>query len=125
MNDEYIDVCGVVLPNHPLTNIELVEAAKLLKLEKFRGVFCRDEIPSKTHINECGIISLDDSSGSGTHLTASFKHKSDKVYFVSYGLSPPTQQIYNMVIHPSADISRFISSKSSKTQKTLYMITNK
>ena len=34
-----IDVEGVVLPNKPLTNFELIEAAKKLNIPNFRGVF--------------------------------------------------------------------------------------
>ena len=60
-----IDVEGVVLPNKPLTNFELLDAAKKLNIPNFRGVFLRDELPKKPRRNECGILNLDDSNGEG------------------------------------------------------------
>src|SRR6218665_4017790 len=62
-----IDGCGVVLPNIPLSNIILQETAKRLNINNFRGVFLRDELPERPRANECGILNLDNSSGSGTH----------------------------------------------------------
>ena len=86
-----IDVEGVVLPNKPLTNFELIEAAKKLNIMNFRGFFMRDELPKKPRANECGILNLDDSSGKGTHWSCWIKVAKDKIYFDSYGLPPPTE----------------------------------
>ena len=60
-------VDSVVLPNKPLSNLEIIGAAKKLSLYGFRGVFFRDTLPTKTKVNECGILNLDSSSGDGTH----------------------------------------------------------
>ena len=60
-------VNSVVLPNKPLSNLEIIDAAKKLSLCVFRGVFFRDTLPKKTKLNECGILNLDSSSGDGTH----------------------------------------------------------
>ena len=62
-----ISVNGVVLPNRPLTNLEIVDAVKKLRIPAFRGVFVRDNLPRKPYKNECGILNLDDSLGNGTH----------------------------------------------------------
>ena len=70
-----IDVEGVVLPNKPLTNFELIEAAKKLNIPNFRGVFLRDALPKKPRRNECGILNLDDSNGTGTALVQFFKER--------------------------------------------------
>ena len=86
-----IDVYGIVLPNKPLTNFELLDAAKKLNIPNFRGVFLRDELPKKPRANECGILNLDDSSGRGSHWTCWIKRAKDKIYFDSYGLPPPTE----------------------------------
>ena len=51
-----INVEGIVLPNKPLTNFQLIEAAKKLKIKNFRGVFVRDELPKKPRKKECGIV---------------------------------------------------------------------
>ena len=56
-------VDGVVLPNKPLSNLEIIDAAKKLSLYRFRGIFLRDTLPTKTKLNECGILNLDSSSG--------------------------------------------------------------
>ena len=38
-------VDGVTLPNKPLSNREIIDAAKWLSLNGFRGVFLRDTLP--------------------------------------------------------------------------------
>ena len=86
-----IDVEGVVLPNKPLTNFELLDAAKKLNIPNFRGFFMRDDLPKKPRRNECGILNLDDSNGKGTHWAVFLKNGKDKFYFDSYGLPPPTE----------------------------------
>ena len=35
------------LPNKPLSNLEIIDAAKTLSLNEFRGVFLRDTLPTK------------------------------------------------------------------------------
>ena len=65
--NELISVEGIILPNQPLTNIQIIDTVNNLKIPNFRGVFCRNELPDKANLNECGIINLDDSQGSGTH----------------------------------------------------------
>src|SRR5688572_30156019 len=88
-----INVEGVVLPNKPLTNFELIEAAKKLNIPNFRGLFMRDALPKKPRAKECGILNLDDSNGPGTHYCCFLKRAKDKIYFDSYGLPPPTELI--------------------------------
>jgi len=94
-NVKQIDVCGVVLPNVPLSNIQLLEAAKkLLYSTNFRGVFLRDELPDRPKANECGILNLDDSNGSGTHWVCwkiENRNEISAKYFDGYGLPPPTE----------------------------------
>ena len=41
-------VDSVTLPNKPLSNLEIIDAAKKLSLYGFRGVFLRDTLPTKT-----------------------------------------------------------------------------
>ena len=89
--DKNIDVEGVVLPNKPLTNFELLEAVKKLNIPNFRGVFLRDTLPKRPRKNECGILNLDDSRGTGTHWQMFSKNGKDKLCFDSFGLPPPTE----------------------------------
>src|SRR5678815_4901063 len=88
-----INVEGVVLTNKALTNFELIDAAKKLNINNFRGVFLRDELPKKPRAIECGMLNLDDSNGKGLHWTCWIKRAKDKIYFDSYGLAPPTELV--------------------------------
>ena len=56
-------VDSVVLSNKPLSNFEIIDAAKKLSLCGFRGLFLRDTLPRKLKLNYCGILNLDSSSG--------------------------------------------------------------
>jgi hypothetical protein len=89
--NELISVEGVILPNIPLTDVQIIDAVNMLKIPHFRGVFCRDELPHKANANEYGIINLDDSRGMGTHWCCWFKRGREKYYFDSYGLQPPNE----------------------------------
>ena len=40
-------VDSVLLPNKPLSNLEIIEAAKKLSMYGFIGVFLRDPLPKK------------------------------------------------------------------------------
>ena len=84
-------VDSVVLPNKPLANLEIIDAAKKLSLEGFRGVFLRDTLPTKRKLNECGVLNL--SSGDGTHWVTWLKKGKEKFYFDSYGVQPPSELI--------------------------------
>ena len=84
---------SVVLPNKPLSNPEIIDAAKKLSLDGFRGIFLRDTLPTKTRLNECGILNLDSTSGDGTHWVMWFKRDKNKFYFDSYGVQPPSELI--------------------------------
>ena len=83
----------ISLPNNPLSNLEIIDAARKLSLYGFRGIFLRDTLPTKTKLNECGILNLDSSSGDETHWVIWFKKGKDKFYFDSYGVQPPSELI--------------------------------
>ena len=61
-------VHSVSLPNKPLSNLKIIDAAKKLSLYGYRWECLRYSLPTKTKLNECGILILDSSSGDGTHL---------------------------------------------------------
>ena len=88
-----IDVDGVVLPNVPLSNIEIDDAVKRLNIPNFRGCYCINMLPKICHRVECGILNLDNSRGGGTHWTAWHVNNRTKIYFDSYGLDPPLEII--------------------------------
>ena len=88
-----ISVGNLVLPNKPLSNLELLEAARKLKIPNFRGVNLRDTLPMTPKKKECGILNLDDTAGLGTHWVAWYKNGTEKKYFDSYGLQPPNELV--------------------------------
>jgi len=65
----------------PLTNIDINECIKKYKINNFRGVFARNELPSKPWKKECGVLNLDDMTGNGTHWVAWYKNKNKKILF--------------------------------------------
>ena len=56
-----ISVKNVILPNKLLSNLELEDAARKLKIPYFRGVFLLDTLPRKSNKKECGIVNFDKS----------------------------------------------------------------
>ena len=74
----------------PMSNFDLIDAAKSLSLKNFR-VFMRDQLPKIPNDVETGIINLDNSRGSGTHWVAYAIDPRGIVYFDSYGLAPPKE----------------------------------
>ena len=63
-----ISVKNVILPNKPLSNFELEDAVKKLKIPSFIGVFLLDTLPKKPNKKECGIVNFDTSGGPGTKM---------------------------------------------------------
>ena len=70
----------IIIPHHALSNIELFKYVSCLKIPFFRGVFMRDNLPSKMWINESGIVNMDNSNGPGTHWVC-YKRLGDTVYY--------------------------------------------
>ena len=86
-------VDSVTLPNKPLSNLEIIDAAKTLSLYGYRGVFLRDTLPKKPDLNECVFLNLDLSSDDGTHWVMWFKKGKEKFHFDSYGVQPLSELI--------------------------------
>ncbi len=51
-----INVEEVILPNVPLSNFQLIDAAKKLNLKSFRGAFLRDELPKSLEQSSVGYL---------------------------------------------------------------------
>lgn len=79
--------------NRPLSDIDINKFANLY-LHHFRGVFMRNDLPTKYKSVECGVINLDDKDGNGTHWCAYYKINNKCYYFDSFGnLKPPHEFI--------------------------------
>jgi len=86
-----ISVEGLVMPNKALTNLEILDAVRKLKIPRFRGVYLRDNLPVEPKRMECGVLNFDDTSGNGTHWVAWYSDNGKMYYFDSYGIQPPTE----------------------------------
>ena len=75
--------------NYPLSNTDLHQLVTALGIKNFIGVFSCDALPNCKHKNECGIVSVDDIQGPGTHWTAYCITKKENEYFDSFGLPIP------------------------------------
>ena len=53
----------------------------------------RNTLPTKTKLNECGILNLDSSSGDGKNWVMRFKKGKDKFSFDSYDVQPSSELI--------------------------------
>lgn len=91
-----------MLPKRPLNNIDLNAFGQ--HLPHFRGVFMRDNLPTKSKRNECAILNLQTTNESGSHWVAYIKHQNKKfirkygganiIYFDGFGnLGPPQELI--------------------------------
>ena len=74
-------------------------------------------LPTKTKLNECGILNLDLSSGDGTLCMMWFKKGKDKFYFDSYSVQPPSE----LIAYLKSSIF-YIASESNKTMRCFAVI---
>ena len=74
----------------PLSNFDLIDWIKKLKIKHFRGVYSRDGLPSKIG-KECGIINLDDIQGPRTHWICYANINNVVEYFDPFGLIMPNE----------------------------------
>ena len=81
----------------PLSNFDLMKWIKKLGIERLGGIYSRDQLPKKIR-KECGIISLDDIQGPGTHWVCyrnldSVLGKPFVEYFDPFGLIMPNEAL--------------------------------
>ena len=74
----------------PLSNFDLLNWVKFLKIPDFKGIFSRD---SKDHLHRegCCIINLDDEIGQGSHWVSHSLEGKNVFYFDSFSLPPPLE----------------------------------
>lgn len=93
------------------TNFQLEDAAKRLKLKKFRGVIMRDEIKKMKPLKqECGILGSKTSREDDMHWTAWWKDGEKKFYFDSFGLTPTVEIVKYLkspIIYSTFQIQQF------------------
>ena len=79
------------LSQETLYDDDILDYVIKLKIPYFIGVKMRDELPSRSRINECGVLNLNTHLQSGSHWTCWYKRGKDRYYFDSFGEPPPPQ----------------------------------
>ncbi len=75
------------------SNIEIYELCKDLIIN-YRGCYMKDQLKNMKPLeSETIILNLNDSDQSGSHWTLIWKNGDQKIYFCSYGSSPPQEVI--------------------------------
>lgn len=81
------------LPKMSLSNSDLINLAKKHKIPHFRGVFVRDNLPSKPWLRERVILNLDSIKGKGTHWVCYIKNGNYVKFFDSAGDKGPPSEL--------------------------------
>ena len=90
----------LLLPFHPLTNIEISEYYK--NEPRFNVVYSRNNLP-KTIKKGASVINLDEYENTGTHWVSLFVKANKVIYFDSFGIE-----------HIPEEINKFIGNKKIK-----------
>ena len=80
----------MLLPFHPLTNIEISEYYS--NELRFNGVYSRDNLPKITK-KGAYVINLDEYENAGTHWIALFIKTNEVIYFDSFGIEHIPEEI--------------------------------
>ena len=94
---------NLLLPFHPLTNIEISEYYK--NEPRFNGVYSRNNLPNKIK-KGAYVINLDEYENTGTHWVALFVKANKVIYFDSFGIE-----------HIPEGINKFIGNEQSSSAK--------
>ena len=92
---------NLLLPFHPLTNIEISEYYK--NEPRFNGVYSRNNLP-KTIKKGAYVINLDEYENAGIHWVALFVKTNEAIYFDSFGIE-----------HIPIQINKFINNDTTKS----------
>ena len=76
-----------------MSNFDIEDEARRLKIKNWRGVFMRDNLPSFPKNKERAVINLDGNIGAGTHWTCYDSSPEKILYFDSFGLPPPKELV--------------------------------
>ena len=92
---------NLLLPFHPLINIEINEFYK--NEPRFNGVYSRNNLPNKIK-KGAYVINLDEYENTGTHWVSLFVKPKYTVYFDSFGIE-----------HIPKEINKFINNDTTKS----------
>ena len=86
----------VLLPPHPLTNLEIKEYYE--NEPRFNAVYSRDNLP-KTIKNGAYVINLHEYADVGTHWIALYVKNNEVIYFGSFGVELVPKEIKKIIGH--------------------------
>ena len=92
------------MPPHPLTNFELQKCYQ--NGPRFNGAYSRNNLPKKIK-DGVYIINLHEYEGVRTHWIASFCNRSEIVYFDSFGVEHPPEEIKEFVENKNIIVNIF------------------
>ena len=101
---------NLLLPFHPLTNIEISEYYS--NGPRFNGVYSRDNLPKITK-KGAYVINLDEYENTGTHWIALFIKTNEVICFNSFGIE-----------HIPKEINKFIRSKELRSKELSSAVDN-
>lgn len=85
---------GIIrLPEYALTIEDVNSIAQKLKISNYIGCFMIDQLPSLPKAHECGVLNLQPSFRKGSHWVCWYKDNKNRIYFDSFGESPPPEII--------------------------------
>ena len=96
----------MLLPFHPLTNIEISEYYK--NEPRFNGVYSRNNLPNRIK-KGAYVINLDEYENTGTHWVSLFVKANEVIYFDSFGVE-----------YIPKEINKFIGNEQSYSAKARY-----
>ena len=96
----------MLLPFHPLTNIEINEYYK--NEPRFNGAYSRNNLPNKIK-KRAYVINLDEYENTGTYWVSLFVKPKYTVYFDSFGVE-----------HIPKEINKFIGNKKTKFKASIF-----
>ena len=86
---------NLLLPFHPLTNIEISEYYK--NEPRFNGVYSRNNLPNKIK-KGAYVINLDEYENTGTHWVSLFVKANKVIYFDSIGIEHISEKLINLLV---------------------------
>ena len=89
-----MNIFGNWVPAHALSNLEILDLVKILKIPNFVGCFMKNELPKRPKNVECAIVNFETNEMHGSHWVAIAKVGELKQYFDSYG-GPILEEIRN------------------------------
>ena len=95
----------MLLPFHPLTNIEISEYYK--NEPRFNGVYSRNNLPNKIKKGAYA-INLDEYENTDTHWVSLFVKANKVIYFDSFGIEHIPEELINLLVIKKIEYKRTI-----------------